>query len=293
MRISIAASSRGGLTRIALLEGDGLREFFVADPAAPDGIGDVFAGRVAARVPAMAGSFVDLGGGKTGFLPDSFGPKNLSEGAYLTVVVTRSAQGGKGVRLAALPEPPGDKVGMVRPGPGPLRELAERFPAAGIVADDYGLIAAHRPALEGRMAWRAEAFDAVLEDEIAALAEPSAPLGQGAVMHVGVTQALTTIDIDAGAATAAAGAKAPSQLALNIGIMPELVRQIILRNLSGGILVDFAGMKSAARAKLAAPLTKALLRDPLRARFLGFSHLGYAELTRPRLRPPLHGLLTP
>jgi Ribonuclease G/E len=292
MARAIAVSVRAGITRIAVLDGDVLEEFYRADPAAPDGIGDIYTGRVIACAPGMAGCFLDLGGEKTGFLPDSVGPKNLSEGAYVTVQVTRSAQGGKGVRLAALAEPPGGKPGLIRLGPGALVALAERFSAAPIVADDYAVIAAHRPALEGRMIYRADAFDAVLEDEIAALAEPSAPLGHGAAMHIGVTKALTTIDIDAGAATATTGAKAPSQLALNIAIIPELVRQIVLRNLSGGIMIDFAGMKSAARAKLTAPLTEALGRDPLRARLLGFSHLGYAELTRPRIRPPLHEVLS-
>lgn len=293
MALRIAASAKAGLTRIALLEGDELREFFVASAAAPDEIGDIYTARVMARAAAMAGSFLDLGGGKSGFLPDSAAPQALSEGGYLTVRVTRSAQGGKGVRLEHAGEPPADRPGLRRRGPGPLVELAGRFPAAPIAADDYALIAAHRPALATRLRYQADAFDAVLEDEIAGLAAPTAPLGHGAVMHVGITMALTTIDIDGGAATASGGAKAPSQLALNIAAIPALVRQIILRNLSGGILVDFAGMKSAARAKLAAPLNQALGRDPLRAKLLGFSHLGYAEILRPRIRPPLHELFAP
>jgi len=292
MAVSIAVSGKGGAMRVALLDGDVLTEFYVARPEAPDGIGDVYTGRLTARARAMGGSFLDLGR-QAGFLPDSAAPKNLSEGAYLTVAVTRSAQGGKGVRLAYVAEPARDAPGMMRRGPGPLAELANRFRGAPILADDYALIATHRPALEGRMTYKGDAFDLVLEDEIAALIEPSAPLGHGAVMHIGITAALTTIDIDSGGATGEAGAKAPSQLALNLAVIPELIRQIVLRNLSGGILVDFAGMKSAARPKLGAKLTEALGRDPLRAKLLGFSHLGYAEILRPRIRPPLHELLTP
>ena len=82
-------------------------------------------------------------------------------------------------------------------------------------------------------------------------------------------------------------------LALNTAVIPEICRQIVLRNLSGGILIDFAGLKPAARAKLAEPLRAALTNDPLRPDFLGFSHLGLAEITRRRIRPPLHELLTP
>jgi Ribonuclease G/E len=288
----IAVSVRAGTARIALLNGDELTEYYIWNPDRPDGVGDIYTGRITARVPAMAGRFLDLGQGQTGFLPDSAGPKNFSEGAYLTVRVTRAAQSGKGARLAALPDPPTEKPGLRRRGPGPLIELAERFPNAPIVIDDYALIAALRPALEGRMSHQASTFDAILQDEIAALAEPTAALPQGATMHIGHTKALTALDIDAGAATADFAAKAGAQLALNAALIPELIRQIVLRNLSGGILIDFAGMKSAARQKLTPALTAALAADPLRAKLLGFSHLGYAELARPRIRPPLHELLT-
>jgi Ribonuclease G/E len=282
----IAVSVRNNVARIALLRGDELLENALWSLAAPDGVGDVCTGRVTARVPAMAGSFVDIGD-EMGFLPDSAGAAGHSEGSYLAVQVTRAAQGGKGPRLAAVAEPAGDRPGLVRRGPGPLLELCARFPAADIVVDDYALIAQLRPALEGRMR-HGVAFDAVLEDEIAALHEPNAVLPGGAMMHVAATAALTAIDIDAGAATGEAAAKLQAQLALNIAILPALVRQIILRNLSGAILVDFAGMKSRAREKLGPPLITALEADYLRPRLLGFSHFGFAEISRPRIRPPLH-----
>ena len=40
-------------------------------PAAPDGIGDLFRGRVTAIAPALGGAFVSLGDGPDGFLPDA------------------------------------------------------------------------------------------------------------------------------------------------------------------------------------------------------------------------------
>jgi Ribonuclease G/E len=52
-------------------------------------------------------------------------------------------------------------------------------------------------------------------------------------------------------------------------------------------------MKSAARVKLQPVLAAALARDPLKPRLLGFSHLGFAEISRPRIRPPLHEMLMP
>ena len=288
----VAVSVRGDIARIALLEGDLLSEYMLWNLAQPDGVGDVYTGRITAKLSAMAGSFVDLGDA-TGFLPDSAAAPSLTEGDYISVQVTRAAQGGKGPRLAVLAETPADRPGLLRRGPGPLPEMMQRFPKTQVLVDDYALIARLRPVLGARMNYKADAFDAVLEDEVAGLAEPTAALGQGAKMHIAATAALTAIDIDAGAASGDAGAKPQAQLALNIALIPEIVRQIILRNLSGAIVIDFAGMKSKVRLRLIEPLTMALKSDPLPSKLLGFSNLGFAEISRPRIRPPLHEMLAP
>lgn len=277
----IAVSLRSGVARIALLDGDVLREFWLWDQSRPDGVGDVYTGRVDTVLPAMAGRFVNLGD-TVGFLPDSAGGRGLSVGAYAAMRVTRAAQGDKGPRLAVTDEAPGDRPGLLRRGDGPLLELCGRFASAEVVLDDYALIAQLRPALEDRMRYDANAFDPVLEDEVAELGQPSAPLPMGAVMHVTPAPAAAMIDIDAKAASDV------QPLALNTAILPEICRQIVLRNLSGGILIDFAGMKAAARGKLSGPLTVALAQDFLKPEFLGFSHLGFAEIVRRRVRPPLH-----
>ncbi len=279
----IRASRQGDVVRVARLEGDVLSEFWIWDLGKPDGVGDVYTGRVETVLPAMAGRFVEIGG-VAGFLPDSAGGKGLTVGSYVAVRVSRSAQGGKGPRLAVADAAPGEKPGLLRRGDGPLLELAAR--AAGeILVDDYALIAQLRPRLEARLRHDAKAFDTVLEDEVAGLAAPCAPLPLGAVMHITTAPAAVLIDIDAGAGSGVA------PLALNTAILPEICRQIVLRNLSGGILVDFAGMKPAARLKLAAPLSAALGRDFLMPEFLGFSHLGFAEIMRRRVRPGLHEVL--
>jgi Ribonuclease G/E len=283
----IRASRSGEIVRVALLEGDTLREFWLWNRAHPDGVGDRYTGRVTAVLPALAGCFVALGGEQSGFLPDSAGGRGLSEGSYLTVQVTRAPQGDKGPRLARSEDAPGASPGLVARGPGPLLELAARFPTAPVLADDYALMAELKQALDGRLRYDAKAFDAVLEDEVAGLAAPITALPGGAKLHITPAPAATLLDIDA------ASGSATAPLALNAAILPELCRQIVLRNLSGGILIDFAGMKAAVRRRLEAPLRHALVRDPLRPEFLGFSHLGFAELTRRRIRPPLHEVLSP
>ena len=82
-----------------------------------------------------------------------------------------------------------------------------------------------------------------------------------------------------------------SHLAANLAVLPVLARQIRLRNLSGAILVDFAGLPARRRASLAPALQAALADDPLRPRLLGFTALGLAEIVRSRVHPPLHELL--
>jgi len=293
--IRIAVSAQNKTARIALLDGDILTEYAIWHFTEPGDIGDRFTARLTARAPAMAGSFADLGA-VTGFLPDSAGAAGLTEGAYFAARITRMAQSGKGPRLAATAEPCAEKPGLIAAGLGPLADLAARFPGASIAIDDYGLIAEISKRcreqsdsdLAARILHQNTTFDAILEDEVATFAEPSAALPGGARMHIAVTPALTAIDIDAGTATAAGAPKQQAQRALNLALIPEITRQITLRNLSGAILIDFAGMKSAARQKLLPALTAALKADPLKPQLLGFSNLGFAEITRQRIRPPLH-----
>ncbi|GAN80795.1 ribonuclease E/G [Acidocella aminolytica] len=281
----IAASVRESLVRIGLLHGDELAEFYIWNRTAPDGVGDLYTCRVDAVEKALAGCFLALGSELTGFLPDSAGGKGLSVGQYITARVTRAPQGGKGPRLTRDETDAGDAPGLLSRGPGPLLDLAARFPAETIVLDDYALMAELRPALEGRMRYHAKAFDPVLEDEIAALAEPSAPLPHGARLHITSAPAATLLDVDAAAASHM------NPMALNQVIIPEICRQIVLRNLSGGLLIDFAGLKAGQRQKLLPALRDALRRDPLAPNLLGLSHLGFAEVNRRRIRPPLHEIL--
>ncbi|MDD2877067.1 MAG: ribonuclease E/G [Acidiphilium sp.] len=284
----ILASLRADVVHLALIERGTLSEYTLWRPDAPDGVGDVYTGRISARVSALGGVFVDLGGA-TGFLPDSAGGKAGSEGDVVAVRVARAAQGGKGPRLALAGGEPGLKPGLQARGLGPLADFRALQPEALVIADDFALIAMIRHHFS-EIEYKPDCF-APIEDEVAALAEPVAVLPGGARATISPTPALTAIDIDAGPATAERGAKAGAQARLNRAIIPELARQIRLRNLGGAILIDFAGMKAGARASLSPDLTQALARDPLKPRLLGFTSLGFAEVLRPRIRPPLHEIL--
>lgn len=288
MTLRILAACSPGEVRVAVLHDDGLLEYGIWRPGAPDGVGDLHRARVVARVAAMAGSFLALDGGE-GFLPDSEGGLGLHEGDFVSVRVTRAAQGGKGPRLTARLTL--DEVPPAR-GPGALLELARHHSDAQVLIDDSAMAARMKPMLGDRVVVVARAFDDGVEEQIEALSQSEVELHNGARLHIHPTPALVAIDVDAGRLVAGRQAKIASHLAANLAILPVLARQIRLRNLSGAILVDFAGLPSRRRTALAPALHAALADDPLRPRLLGFTALGLAEIVRTRVHPPLHELFT-
>ena len=98
-------------------------------------------------------------------------------------------------------------------------------------------------------------------------------------------------DIDLGTGSSGRGSKARTHDQANRAALPALARHIRLRNLSGAIVIDVAGLSPKRRAGLAPAFARVLAVDPLAPRFLGFSALGLAEVLRPRIHPPLHELL--
>jgi Ribonuclease G/E len=277
--IRVAASP--GQAHVAVTQGDELIDYALWHTGAPDGVGDVLEGRVTGVVPAMAGAFVALPGIE-GFLPDSDGAKGLTQGTTLLVRITRSAQGGKGPRLTArLPEDT-----QPAPGPTPVARLAKRYPDAAVVVDD-----AHLAAQLGAR-YQPEVLDDPIADAIHALAQPVVDIETGGRLSIWPTPALVAIDVDsAGAVDRHTGPAAHRHQAFNRSLLPALAAQIRLRNLSGAIVVDLAGMPAKRRASLGPDLTAALQSDPLKPRLLGFTALGLAEIVRTRIHPPLHELL--
>ena len=297
MVIRVATSP--GEIRAVAVDGQGPLDYAITRPHAPDGVGDLHRGRITAHLPALAGSFVRLADGTEGFLPDSTLPRGKppNEGTILPVRVTRAAQGGKGPRLtatltedeasAAAPGP----VALLKRGPGAVERLAALHPQAPVEIDDAALAATLRPGLGERLHRVGQAIDESLQASLESLAESQAALPGGARMSIHPTPALTAIDLDLAAASAGRGEKGRVHAAVNLAALPALARQIRLRNLSGAILVDLAGLGVKRRLTLAPAFAQALEGDPMAPRFLGFSALGLAEILRPRAHSPLHELL--
>ena len=296
----ILASRSPGEVRVALIDdGDRLLEAWVERAGTTDGVGDLHRARVTALAPAMAGAFIALGGGETGFLPEKEAAgEALQEGRILAVRVTRAAQGGKGPRVSARLTPdeearaataePGAAPRRLARGPDALLRLALAHPDAVVETDNAGAVARLRAALgPDRVAFRGTApvFDDALEAEFESLAGAEAPLPGGGRVLVQPAAALTAIDVDAGSVAGARDRQA--QARFNAAAVAEAARQIRLRNLAGPLLLDLAGLSRRERERLAGPLARALAPDPL-TRLLGMGPLGLFEMQRRRVHPPLH-----
>lgn len=297
MSVRIQAAASPGEVRIAVTRDGALADFALWRPGAPDGVGDLHRGRVVSVVPAMAGVFVALTDAE-GFLPDSEGGKGLTAGTILGVRITRAAQSKKGPRLTArLTQAEAaiagsGPVGLLRRGPDPLLRLAEYYPDAAVTVDDAALGASFRPVLGTRVSVGTSGFDDDVADSIEALFHPVVDLPGGASLSIWPTPALVAIDVDAGSGVSAAGGRRMVHETLNRALLPALAAQIRLRNLSGGIVVDLAGLPARKRVQLGPDLARALADDPLRPKFLGFTVLGLAEIVRARVHPPLHEVLS-
>jgi Ribonuclease G/E len=296
----ILVEASPGEVRTALLLGGRLTEAWVERPARPDGVGDLHRGRVVAISAAMSGAFVALPGNETGFLPESAAsaPRQpikqaAQEGQILGLRVTRAAQAGKGPRLSALlteaqaariAAAPVGAPRLVARGPSAAERLAAQYPEAPLRVHGAAIVAKLRGTLGHRVVLSHGAvFDEVLEAEFAALAESAAPLPGGGVLHIQTTRALTALDVD----SAGVG---DGLARFNEAALPEIARQIRLRNLSGAILLDVAGLSPKRRQALLEPLRAALRPDAL-ARLVGLTGLGLFEIVRDRIHPPMAEIL--
>jgi ribonuclease G len=170
---------------------------------------------------------------------------------------------------------PGTPDEILADDPAAIPELRAAFPDS---------VPIHLPEAE----WPID-LDAVLDE---ALSTTLALPGGGSV-HFDATRAGMLIDVDTG--TPETGSPERSGLAANLAAAGTIARQIRLRNLGGGIVIDFVGLDSrSAREKLRAALAEALAPDPAAPQLLGWTRLGHFELVRPRRgRPLAEALLEP
>ena len=118
---------------------------------------------------------------------------------------------------------------------------------------------------------------------LAAALEPEVMLASGARLTIEETRALTAIDVDTSQAASAAAAETAEAAG----------REIVLRNLSGLIAIDFAGRGGTRRREVQPKaLKRALAADRTPHRVLGITAGGVVEVNRQRLGPSLRQALT-
>lgn len=168
----------------------------------------------------------------------------------------------------------------------PLYEYIRRYKDAlkKIVVNDHHLEEKINAMAQTQIAvFSAEPFQEYgLEDEIVEALNRSIKLKSGGEIHIDQTRAFVTIDVDS------ASHEGGAINSLNEEAAHEIARQIRLKNLSGKILIDFAGSSEYRYMRtLMDILSTDLADDPSRARILGLSKAGNVEMLRQRRRPSL------
>ncbi|MBM7554624.1 ribonuclease E/G [Thalassobacillus pellis] len=164
-----------------------------------------------------------------------------------------------------------------------------------VIVDDVSLANSLRerfPASKKKIRWERD-WDAT--NRIAALQErliqPVVPASRGTELHISETEAMVVIDINSKGYSGKMN-KQQTALQVNLAVVPEVVRQIRLRNLSGIIMIDFITMHSSQMEnKVFQALKHELAKERIQTQIYGFTKLGILEMTRKRERPSWQSFL--
>lgn len=130
-----------------------------------------------------------------------------------------------------------------------------------------------------------------IEEQLKAALVRRVDLKDGGSLVIDEREALQTIDVNSGSVVTSEG----GSLALeeNLRAIPEIARQIRLRNLSGIILIDFIDMNTEQeRMMVQKAMEEAVRDDRVKNVVHGFTRLGLLEMTRKRTGESLRDLLT-
>ena len=135
-----------------------------------------------------------------------------------------------------------------------------------------------------------EAF--AIEKEIESAHQAKVFLKHGGSIVINQTEALVSVDVNTGKFVGKKDLEETVFLT-NMEAIPEVVRQLRLRNLGGIIVIDFIDMMDAGhRESVMKRLQEELERDRNHARAVEISDFGLVEMTRKRTGPSLERMLT-
>ena len=126
-----------------------------------------------------------------------------------------------------------------------------------------------------------------LEEQIERLFQRKVPLANGGSLIIEQTEALVSIDVNSGRFKREADLE-ETAFQMNLEAVPEVCRQLRLRDLGGVIIIDMIDMRNHERRReVERKLRRELRKDKARVRVLPISDFGIVELTRQRVRPSL------
>lgn len=118
-------------------------------------------------------------------------------------------------------------------------------------------------------------------------------LNSGASLVIEPTEALTVIDVNTGKAVSKKQAGDEVFYKINLEAARACIAQLRLRNLSGMILIDFINMKAQEyNDRLLSDLRELAKKDRIPVNVVDMTGLGLIELTRKKVKRPLHECLS-
>lgn len=128
-----------------------------------------------------------------------------------------------------------------------------------------------------------------LRSKIGEAVKPLVWLKSGGSLVIQPTEALTVIDVNTGKAVAGKKKVQETFLKVNLEAAKEIAKQIRLRNISGIIIIDFIDMELDKHNELLMETLNGYLnKDPIKTTLVDMTALGLVEVTRKKVRKPLH-----
>jgi ribonuclease G len=132
-----------------------------------------------------------------------------------------------------------------------------------------------------------------IQDEISKALRSKVWLKSGGSIVINQTEALVAIDINTGKYVGKSSRLEDTIVKTNLDAVPEIVRQIRLRDLGGIIVIDFIDMDERKnRFKVLAALEEALKADRAPTKVLQFNDFGLVAITRKRVKQSLERTLS-
>ncbi|MBK9974314.1 MAG: Rne/Rng family ribonuclease [Planctomycetes bacterium] len=126
-----------------------------------------------------------------------------------------------------------------------------------------------------------------MEGQIERIFDKRITLKNGGYLFIEQTEALVSIDVNSGKFTGAGDAERTAHLT-NMEAIPEICRQLRLRDLAGIVCCDFIDMMNPRhRSDVENALRRELRKDRARTKVARMSPFGVIEMTRQRVRPSI------